>query len=119
MYCGKCGEICAEGEELCPRCGIPAGNSMAALVAEAAEQGRFERAIIRLNRFWLLFAGLNLALAAAAGPALRERTAWEQRMAVAASVVALTQFPTGLVPGAYTLVKLAGRRNAALYEKLA
>jgi len=32
-----------------------------------------------------------------------------------AGIVAMTQFPIGLMLGAYTIVKLAGRRSASFY----
>lgn len=60
MYCGKCGAAVTETQPFCAKCGQP----VAAAVAEAAEQRKFERAIRRLSRYWYLFAGLSIVLGA-------------------------------------------------------
>jgi hypothetical protein len=39
-------------------------------------------------------------------------------VAIVAAVVALTQFPIGLMLGAYTLAKLVGKQTAELCAKL-
>lgn len=58
MYCSKCGAAVSETQEFCAKCGQP----VAAMVAEAAEQFRFEQAIRRLAFYWYVFAGLSLVL---------------------------------------------------------
>ena len=120
------------------------------------------RAVRRLSRFHLCFAGLNatlglmgllmamLGLAKTAGPwepwphppllqwtcigaaawsfvilravlslfawhSLREHAECGRPVALVAGVVAFTQFPIGLILGAYTLAKLSGKRHASLY----
>ena len=62
---------------------------------------------------------LRVALAAAASIGLRDRTGWARMVTVLAAAVAITQFPIGLMLGAYTLVKLIGKRNGELYRKFA
>jgi hypothetical protein len=73
---------------------------------------------------WALLGGsawtlliLRVALAAAASMGLRDRTDWARPVTVTAAAVAMTQFPIGLMLGAYTLVKVLGRQNAALFKK--
>ncbi len=63
---------------------------------------------------WLI---LRVALAAAASIGLRDRAKWARLVTGMAAVVAFTQFPIGLVLGAYTLVRVLGTRNAALFKK--
>ena len=60
---------------------------------------------------------LRAALAAAASIGLRDRTEWARPVVVAAAAVAMTQFPIGLMLGAYTLVKVLGKRSAELFKK--
>lgn len=62
----------------------------------------------------LLIARIALAVAAAIG--LRDRTDWARLVTGIAAIVAMTQFPVGLLLGAYTLVKLLGTRNAELFR---
>lgn len=55
MYCSKCGLEFGSGEySVCPHCGKR--------VVAGLENTGFERTILRLSRFWYLFAGLNIAL---------------------------------------------------------
>ena len=67
---------------------------------------------------WALFI-VRVALASAATIGLRDRAAWARLVTGVAAVIAFTQFPIGLVLGAYTLVRVLGRRNAALFKKFA
>jgi hypothetical protein len=60
---------------------------------------------------------VRVALAAAASMGLRDRAAWARPVTVIAAAVAMTQFPIGLLLGAYTLVKVVGKQNAALFRK--
>lgn len=62
---------------------------------------------------------VRIALAAMASIGLRERAGWSRLMTGLAAILAFTQFPIGLVLGAYTLVKLLGKRNAELFQKFA
>ena len=59
----------------------------------------------------------RVALAAAASIGLRNRTDWARPVTVLAAAAAITQFPIGLMLGAFTLVKLVGKRNAELFQK--
>jgi len=61
---------------------------------------------------------VRVALAAAASFGLREHSDWSRLVTGMAAIVAMTQFPIGLLLGAYTLVKLLGKRNAELYARL-
>ena len=65
---------------------------------------------------WTLLV-LRVALAAAASLGLRDHTDWARPATVLAAMVAITQFPIGLLLGAYTLVKVLGKRNAVLFGK--
>ena len=65
---------------------------------------------------WMLLI-LRVALAAAASVGLRDHTDWARTVTGMAAVLAITQFPIGLLLGAYTLVKLMGKRNAELFAK--
>ena len=60
----------------------------------------------------------RIALAAGAGMALRDHADYARPITMAAAVVAMTQFPIGLLLGAFTLVKLVGRQSAALYARI-
>jgi len=60
---------------------------------------------------------LRVALAAAASIGLRDHTEWARPATVLAAMVAIIQFPVGLLVGAYTLVKVLGKHNAALFER--
>ena len=64
---------------------------------------------------WLI---ARVALAAAASIALRDRTNWARLATGMAAVIAFTEFPFGLMLGAFTLVKVLGPRNRKLFEKL-
>jgi hypothetical protein len=66
---------------------------------------------------WILLIA-RVALAAGASMALRDHAGSARQVTIAAAAVAMTQFPIGLLLGAFTLVKLVGKRNAALYARL-
>lgn len=66
---------------------------------------------------WTLLV-LRVALAAAASIGLRDHTDWARPVTVIAAIVAITQFPVGLLLGAYTLVKLLGKRSAILFARM-
>lgn len=59
----------------------------------------------------------RIVLAAAASVGLRDRTDWARLVTGMAAIFAMTQFPIGLLLGAYTLVKLLGKRNAELFAR--
>jgi hypothetical protein len=61
----------------------------------------------------LLVSRVVLSLVAAWG--LKERFDWSRPTAILAGAVAITQFPVGLVLGAYTIAVLMGKHRAALY----
>jgi hypothetical protein len=65
-----------------------------------------------------IFLVIRAAFAVAAWDALRTRSAYGRAVAIVAGVVAFTQFPIGLLLGAYTIVSLAGKRGATLYGRL-
>jgi hypothetical protein len=162
MVCAGCGQVLTK-EAVCPRCAMPVKAARRLGASEAAALYQFGRRIRRLQQFWFLFAGLNVALgvaglitvqmglshrvglwepwphpplidwtflggsgwallttrsvfALAAGIGLRERVEWARLVTGTAAIVALTQFPIGLLLGAYTLVKLLGKRNAELFR---
>lgn len=163
MYCAGCGQVLTK-EAVCPRCRMPVKATNPLTASEAAALYQFGRTIRRLQQFWFLFAGLNVALglaglimvqmglshqagpwepwphpplvdwtflggsgwallitrvvfAVAAGLGLRDRADWARVVTGSAAIVAMTQFPVGLLLGAYTLVKLLGKRNAELFAK--
>ena len=60
---------------------------------------------------------VRVALAAAASLGLGERADWARLVTGMAAVMAFTQFPFGLLLGAYTLVKILGPRNRALFAR--
>jgi hypothetical protein len=60
---------------------------------------------------------VRTVLAVAASVGLRDRTDGARLVAGMAGVIAMTQFPIGLLLGAYTLVKLLGKRNAELFVR--
>jgi hypothetical protein len=66
--------------------------------------------------WFLLF--LRVLLALLGGAALRVQAPWGRRLAALAAAMAVTQFPIGLMFGAYALVRLMGPRNAALYAAI-
>lgn len=66
---------------------------------------------------WLLLA-LRFVLAVTGGAALRIQAPWARRIATVAAAIAVTEFPIGLLFGAYALVRLMGRRNARLYAAI-
>lgn len=61
---------------------------------------------------------LRVALAAAASLALRDHAGCARGVTGVAAIFAMTQFPIGLLLGAFTLVKLLGKRNAELFAKV-
>jgi hypothetical protein len=61
---------------------------------------------------------LRVGLAVAASFGLREHSDWARLVTGTAAIVAMTQFPIGLLLGAYTLMKLLGKRNAELYGRV-
>jgi len=61
---------------------------------------------------------LRVALAALASLGLRDHTDWSRLVTGMAAVIAMTQFPIGLMLGAFTLVKILGKRNAELFAKV-
>lgn len=63
---------------------------------------------------WVLLASrVLLSLVAAWG--LKERFGWSRTAAILAGALAITQFPVGLVLGAYTIAVLSGKHRAAMY----
>jgi len=58
---------------------------------------------------------LRILMSLSAWGALKDRAACGRPVGIVAGIVAMTQFPIGLMLGAYTIVKLAGRRSASLY----
>ena len=60
---------------------------------------------------------VRVALAAAASLSLRDRADYARPVTGLAAVAAFTQFPIGLLLGAYTLVKILGPRNRHLFTK--
>jgi hypothetical protein len=67
---------------------------------------------------WTLLTA-RVVMAAVAGMALRDGVECARPVAIVAAVVALTQFPIGLMLGGYTLAKLVGRQSAELCGKVA
>ncbi|HEX8712610.1 MAG TPA: hypothetical protein VF730_12110 [Terracidiphilus sp.] len=63
---------------------------------------------------WLLLAS-RVVLAVLAAVGLRRRCEWCRPVAMVAGALAITQFPIGLVLGAYTIAVLIGKHRAALY----
>lgn len=63
---------------------------------------------------WMLGAS-RAVLSVLAGWGPRARTDWSRPMALVAGAVAITQFPMGLILGAYTIAVLIGKHHAALY----
>lgn len=63
---------------------------------------------------WILLAS-RVVLSIVAAWGLSERFNWSRPVAIFAGAVAITQFPIGLVLGAYTIAMLLGKRRAALY----
>lgn len=61
---------------------------------------------------------IRAAAALAAWDALRIRAVWGRGFAIVAGALAMTQFPIGLMLGAYTLISLLGKRGATLYGRL-
>jgi hypothetical protein len=163
MFCAGCGQMVANDRAVCLKCGRPV-QSAPPRAGEAAELYQFGRAIFRLQRYWFLFACLNVALgvtglvmahlgllsrvgpwepwphppllewtylgtsawslvilraalAAVASIGLRDRAGWARLVTGMAAVLAFTQFPIGLLLGAYTMVKLLGTHNAELFRK--
>jgi len=60
----------------------------------------------------------RVAFAAAASIGLRDRTNWARLATGMAAVMAFTQFPFGLMLGAYTLAKVIGPQNRRLFASL-
>ena len=162
MYCSKCGSALTPHQPACPACGHPAGEAPTEPAAEFLEQVRFNRNILRLSYYWLIFAALGFALGVAgyfigpmsasaySGPyepwphppvwnwtlapgvvwillalrvilsllaawGLKERFGWSRPAAILAGAVAMTQFPVGLILGAYTIAVLIGKHRAEMY----
>lgn len=63
---------------------------------------------------WILLAS-RVALALMAAWGLRQRCEWCRPVAMLAGAAAITQFPIGLVLGAFTIAVLIGKHRAALY----
>lgn len=61
---------------------------------------------------------IRAAFALAAWEALRTHAASGRGVAIVAGAVAFTQFPIGLMLGAYAIISLAGKRGAVLYSRL-
>lgn len=61
---------------------------------------------------------IRAAFALAAWEALRIRAALGRGVAIVAAAVAFSQFPVGLMLGAYAIFNLAGKRGATLYSRL-
>jgi hypothetical protein len=66
---------------------------------------------------WVLLIA-RVALAAGASMALRDHADYARPISMVAAFVGMTQFPIGLLLGAFTLVKLIGKHSAALYARL-
>ena len=165
MYCAGCGQMLTKEQTVCPQCGRRNENLPAGPANDAAQVYAFGRTILRLTKYWFLFACLNLALGVAGlvmarlgvtqhvGPwepwphppllewtflgasawallilrvalagtasmALKDHAGCALPVTMVAAVVAMTQFPIGLLLGAFTLAKLVGKRSAALYARL-
>jgi hypothetical protein len=65
MFCSKCGRAVGADLSYCSGCGHPLRPPEQTLRNSGMGQRRFDRSIRRLGQFWYIFAGLNLALAAA------------------------------------------------------
>lgn len=63
---------------------------------------------------WILL-GSRVALSLLTAWGLIGRYGWSRPAAIFAGAVAITQFPVGLVLGAYTIAVLIGRQRAAMY----
>ena len=63
---------------------------------------------------WILLAS-RVVLALMAAWALERRCEWCRPVAIIAGAMAVTQFPAGLVLGAYTIAVLIGMRRARMY----
>lgn len=63
---------------------------------------------------WILMAS-RVVLSLLAGWGLKERFGWSRPVAFLAGAVAITQFPIGLILGAYTIAVLIGKRRAVMY----
>jgi hypothetical protein len=62
MYCSKCGRSMTQTQAFCPSCGKAPGKALDPAAAQIHEQQKFDHSILRLSRFWYLFAALNIAL---------------------------------------------------------
>ena len=69
------------------------------------------------NFAWFLLITRGL-LALLGGAALRVQAPLGRHLAAVAAAVAVTEFPIGLLLGAYALVRLIGPRNAAMYASI-
>jgi hypothetical protein len=69
------------------------------------------------NLAWILL-GARIVLAVLAGIGMLNQADWGRPTAILAAIAAVTQFPIGLVLGAFTLVKLSGRDRAQNYRNL-
>lgn len=63
---------------------------------------------------WILLVS-RVVLALLTGWGLQRRCEWCRAVALVAGVVAISQFPVGLVLGAYTIAVLTGKHRASLY----
>ncbi|HWE84050.1 MAG TPA: hypothetical protein VG267_03850 [Terracidiphilus sp.] len=66
---------------------------------------------------WALLV-IRTGMALVAWDSLQARRPGGRRAAIVAGALAFTQFPIGLMLGAYTLVSLMGKRGARLYTRL-
>jgi hypothetical protein len=62
MYCSKCGRSMTQTQAFCPSCGRAPGKALDQGAAQIQEQQQFDQSILRLSRFWYLFAALNIVL---------------------------------------------------------
>ena len=70
-----------------------------------------------LHFAWVTIA-VRCVLAAVAGWGLWERAPWGRVVAIVAAILSLLKFPFGTALGIWTLVTLAGYRNATLYDQM-
>ena len=69
---------------------------------------------LALDVVWILLAS-RVVLSLLAAWALNERFPWSRPVVFLAGAAAITQFPIGLVLGAYTIAALFGKHRAAMY----
>jgi hypothetical protein len=61
---------------------------------------------------------IRAALAFLTGWALLQRARWSRILVIILAILSLFRFPFGTALGIWTLIKLLGYRNTALYEQL-